>query len=173
MKALLPVIILLTLLSSCKKDFQECYVPRSVSAKVYFRVMDTLITEDANGFITRKIDIRDTALNRPSLTSLGMDTTIIFQGERGITNMFLFLNSDSSQIRYAFKRSEDATLIDTLTISYDHYPQFISNACGYTYSYNLQSISSTQLNIKEAQIIDPNVNLSAQLKNIVIYIPKQ
>lgn len=173
MKALLPVIILLTLLSSCKKDFQECYVPKSVSVKVYFKVTDTIRNVDANGYVTLKIDTRDTALNRPSLTSLGMDSSIKFQGERGISNMFLFLNSDTSQIRYAFKRSEDATLTDTLTFSYDHYPQFISNACGYTYNYTLNAVSSTRLSIKEALINDANVTSSAQSKNIFIYIPKQ
>lgn len=161
------------LLNSCKKDFQECFVPRSVSAKIVFKVRDTVRTADANGFITEKIEIRDTALNRPSLTSLGQDSNIAFQGERGISGMYLFLNSDTTAIQYVFKRSEDATQTDTLTITYDHYPQFISNACGYTFSYTLKTIKSSLLTIKEVQIYDPNVTLSAQQKHIHIYIPKQ
>lgn len=161
------------LLSACNKNIQECYVPRSVSAKVFFRVLDTLVTEDANGFITRKIQIRDTTLNRPSLFSLGQDSNITFQGERGISNMYLFLNADTTSIQYVFKRSEDVSVTDTLTIGYDPYTQFISNACGYTFNYKLNTISSTLLSIKEVFIEDPDVTLSAQAKNIIIYIPKQ
>lgn len=161
------------LLSSCKKDFQECFVPRSVSAKVNFKVLDTVRTADANGFITEKIETRDTTLNRPRLTSLGQDSNIVFQGERGINAMYLFLNSDTTAIKYAFQRSEDATLIDTLTITYDHYPQFISNACGYTFNYRLNTVKSTVLNIKQAFIENPEVTLSGQVRNIIIYIPKQ
>lgn len=161
------------LLSSCKKDFQECFVPRSVSAKVFFKVLDTLRTVDSNGFINEKIVTRDTTLNRPRLTSLGQDSNITFQGERGVNSMYLFLNSDTTSIKYVFQRSEDATVTDTLTIGYDPYTQFISNACGYTFNYKLKTVTSTQLNIKQAFIENPDVTLSGQVRNIIIYIPKQ
>lgn len=173
MRVAFSLIATILLLSSCKKDFQECFVPRSVSAKVFFRVRDTVVTEDANGFITRTIQIRDTALNRPSLSSLGQDSNITFQGERGVSNMYLFLNADTTSIKYVFKRSEDAPGTDTLTIGYDPYTQFISNACGYTFNYKLKTITSTLFNIKEAFIENPDVTLSGQAKNIIIYIPKQ
>lgn len=173
MKTAISIILAILLLSSCNKNIQECFVPRSVSTKVFFKVLDTLVTEDANGFITRTIRIQDTALNRPSLTSLGQDSNITFQGERGVNSIYLFLNADTTDIKYVFKRSEDAQTTDTLTISYDHYPQFISNACGYTFNYTLKTISSTTLTIEKVQIEDPNVTLSAQAKNIFIYIPKQ
>lgn len=173
MKTAISIIVAILLLSSCNKNIQECFVPRSVSTKVFFRVLDTLVKEDANGFITRTIEIRDTTLNRPSLRSLGQDTNITFQGERGIKDMFLFLNADTTSIQYVFQRSEDASVTDTLTIDYDPYTQFISNACGYTFVYKLKTVSSTKLNIKDAFIEDPDVTLSAQAKNIIIYIPKQ
>lgn len=173
MRVALSLIAAILLLSSCKRDFQECFVPRSVSAKVYFRVLDTLIAQDTNGFITRTIQVRDTTLNRPSLTSLGQDSNIIFQGERGVGNMYLFLNADTTSIRYVFKRSEDAAGTDTLTIGYDPYTQFISNACGYTFNYRLKTITSTLTTIKDAFIDNPEVTLSGQSRNIIIYIPKQ
>ncbi|RYD96980.1 MAG: hypothetical protein EOP54_12235 [Sphingobacteriales bacterium] len=173
MKVAFSLIAAILILSSCKKDFQECFVPRSVAARVIFQVIDTVRTVDSNAFVTEKIVIRDTVLNRPILKSLGLDSNIVFLGERGINSMYLFLDADTTAIKYSFQRSEDATVIDTLTITYDHYPQFISNACGYTFNYTLKTVSSTQLNIKKVQIIDPNVTLSAQPKHIVIYIPKQ
>lgn len=173
MRVAISLITLLLLLSSCKRDFQECFVPRSVSAKVFFRVLDTLVTQDANGFITRTIQIRDTALNRPSLTSLGQDSNIIFQGDRGVSSLYLFLNADTTGIEYVFQRSEDAAATDTLTINYDPYTQFISNACGYTFNYRLKSVTSTLITIKEAFIDNPDVTLSGQARNIIIYIPKQ
>lgn len=173
MRIVFSLIATILLLSSCKKDFQECFVPRSVSTKVFFQVLDTLITEDTNGFITRTIEIRDTTLNRPSFTSLGQDSNITFQGERGVNSLYLFLNSDTTSIKYVFRRSEDATITDTLTIGYDPYTQFISNACGYTFNYRLKTITSTQLNIKQAFIENPEVTLSGQARNIIIYIPKQ
>lgn len=173
MKTAISIIIAILLLSSCNKNIQECFVPRSVSTKVFFRVLDTLIKADDNGFITRTIEIRDTTLNRPSLRSLGQDSNITFQGERGIGSMFLFLNADTSSIQYVFQRSEDATRTDTLTINYEPHTQFISNACGYTFVYKLQTVSSTRLNIKDVFINDPEVTLSGQAKNIIIYIPKQ
>jgi len=167
------LIAAILLLGSCKKDFQECFVPRSVAARIKFQYIDTVRTIDSNSFVTERIVLKDTTLNRPSFTSLGMDSNIVFQGERGIGNMSLFLNSDTTAIKYAFKRSEDAVLTDTITINYDNYPQFISNACGYTFNYTLKTISSTQLNIKEIQITDPNVTLSAQTNHIIIFIKKQ
>lgn len=173
MKTVISIIIAILLLSSCNKNIQECFVPRSVSTKVFFRVLDTLIKVDDNGFITRTIQIRDTALNRPSLSSLGQDTNITFKGERGIKDMYLFLNADTTSIQYVFQRSEDATITDTLTIDYDPYTQFISNACGYTFVYKLKTVSSTKRYIEKAFIEDPDVTLSAQAKNIIIYIPKQ
>lgn len=173
MRIVFSLIAIILLLSSCKKDFQECFVPRSVSAKVFFKVLDTLRTADSNGFITETIVTRDTTLNRPRLTSLGQDSNITFQGERGVNSMYLFLNSDTTSIKYVFQRSEDATVTDTLTIGYDPYTQFISNACGYTFNYKLKTVTSTQLNIKQAFIENPDVTLSGQAKNIIIYIPKQ
>lgn len=173
MRIAFSLIAIILLLSSCKKDFQECFVPRSVSTKVFFKVLDTVVTADANGFITRTIVTRDTTLNRPSLTSLGQDSNIIFQGERGVNSLYLFLNADTTSIKYVFRRSEDATITDTLTIDYDPYTQFISNACGYTFNYKLKTITSTQLNIKQAFIENPDVTLSGQVRNIIIYIPKQ
>lgn len=173
MKTAISIIVAILLLSSCNKNIQECFVPRSVSTKVFFKVLDTLVKIDDNGFVTRTIVTRDTTLNRPKLISLGQDTNITFQGERGIGSMYLFLNADTTSIQYTFQRSEDVTITDTLTIDYEPYTQFISNACGYTFVYKLKALRSTKLRIKDAFIEEPEVTLSAQAKNIIIYIPKQ
>lgn len=59
---------------------------------------------------------------------------------------------------------------DTLTFHYQRDLQFLSNACGYTYFFNLDSVHTTHHNIDSLRIINTNVTNNVNTKHLQIYI---
>jgi hypothetical protein len=65
-----------------------------------------------------------------------------------------------------------AGITDTITFHYQHQLNFLSNACGYAYFYNLQSVSATHTFIDSATIINASVNTNINTEHVKIYIHK-
>ena len=59
---------------------------------------------------------------------------------------------------------------DTLTFYYQRELQFLSNACGYTYFYNLDSVHTSHFNIDSVHITNASVTNNVNTKHIKIYI---
>lgn len=59
---------------------------------------------------------------------------------------------------------------DTFSFYYDRQLQFLSNACGYTYYYNLHQVTSTYHNIDSIIVVNYNVTSNANAENLKVYI---
>jgi hypothetical protein len=62
------------------------------------------------------------------------------------------------------------TVYDTLVLYYKRQQQFISNACGYAYFFNLDSISTTHNFIDSILIINASVTNNVNANNLQVYI---
>lgn len=171
MKSLLFILTLVLALTSCKsKKVQECFQPTSVSVQLGFQVIDSFIVVDSFNRPIQKVAIRDTNLYFPTLKSIGQDSNIVFQGEQSVNRMSLFLNPDSSQIKYIFQPNRDSIAqFDTLTIKYSSEVHFLNNACGYTYFYTINSVEHTKKVVDSTLNLNPVVSTAAQSKNLIIY----
>ncbi len=169
MRIVITLILAIFLLESCAKTEQECFAPRSVSAQVGFMVIDTMVKLDSLSRPDTTIRIADTGMFYPTLTSLDMDSNIIFQGDRDVSRLLLFLNPDTTSIRYILKTNRDSAVVDTITIDYEPYNHFISNSCGYTYYYNIKNVHSTNYWVDSVRINQADVTASAQQRHLILY----
>lgn len=157
---------------ACKPKVQECFVPKSVSAKIGFGLIDTFVAFDDANIPTTKVRIVDTALYFPVFESIesNVPQNVKFEGLYNSTQMGLFLNPDSDSIQYVFFPSKDnPNLSDTFKFYYESYAHFISNDCGYTYFYRIKNVNHTKKAIDSVLINIPEVTNSAQKSNITFY----
>jgi len=63
-----------------------------------------------------------------------------------------------------------SNLYDTLTFFYQRNLQFLSNACGYTYFYNLDSVHTSHFNIDSVVILNASVTNNVNTEQLEIYI---
>ena len=169
MKTILPVLLCLMALASCNPDSQECYVPKPVTAQIGFTIIDTIFAKDQLGRDSIYVSVRDTPLNYPSMLSLGNDTVIRFMGVYKGTQLPVMFNPETDSIRYRFQPDSTQQIFDTVTLHYDHNYHFISNACGYTYYYNINRVKITHHLLDSARIATPSVTQSAQDKHVILY----
>lgn len=169
MRAIVLLLIIAIWGFSCKKSEPECFAPRSVSAQIGFMVIDTVVGVDSFNRPDTTIRIADTGLYYPTLISLEQDTNIVFMGERAADRLPCFLNPATPSISYVFQPNRDNAQKDTITISYEPYEHFISNACGYTYYYNIKDVQYTRNILDSVLINDANVRSAAQQRHLIFY----
>ena len=121
-------------LAACEKveERDPCLQPRTVTLKATAqrRARDTGTA------------VVDTALPFVVLAPIGGATTLAFAGS---STWAVPLSPQADSCRYILlsDTSAGATLPDTLTFRYSRRTQFLSNACGYTYFFTLDTVTST------------------------------
>ena len=121
-------------LAACEKveERDPCLQPRTVTLKAgaYRRAADTG---------TRVVD---TALRFVVFAPIGGSTALAFAGS---SKWAVPLSPQADSCRYVLQSDTAAAapLLDTLTFYYSRQPQFLSNACGYTYFFKLDTVTST------------------------------
>lgn len=169
MRTILSALLCIILMASCNPDTQECYVPKTVTAQIGFTIIDTVFAKDQLGRDSIYVRVIDTPLNYPSLRSLDNDTVIRFMGVFKGTQLPIMFNPETDQIRYQFQPDSTKPVYDTVTLHYDHNYHFISNACGYTYYYNIKNVEITHNLLDSVRINAPEVTQSAQNKHVILY----
>ena len=169
---LLSIFLILGIFSCTQED--DCYVPRSVYAKFGFKSRDSLINYDVNGRDSSKLIIADTPLYYPSFSSKGtpQDIKIMADANRAIY-MSVPLNPDADSINYLFQPNSDTPIIDSITIFYSHKYHFISNNCGYTYYYNIDSLKYSKLIIDSIGINKSEITQNATDQNLYLFFYKR
>jgi hypothetical protein len=152
-------ILLFTLfiISSCSVDRDPCLLPKTTSLRVGSYKIDT------SG---NKVD---SVLAKPIWIALRPDSLIgsIYYSSAKFS---LLLSSIHDSCRYILQPDSATASFDTLTFFYDRQLQFLSNACGYTYYFNLKSIRSTYNNIDSVKLTNPEVNTNANTaEHVQIY----
>lgn len=172
-KTLLYLFVIGTIgLAGCESDEPQCYEPQHVTANIRFEIdKDTMVVIDSSNPnippITKDtIYIYDTALNFPIATALVETGNYSTQYDR--YNLYLFLNPDTNFISYKIQVDSAMTdsMLDTLTLYYRPSLHFISNACGYTYYYTIDSLRCSKHVFDTAYISEQSVTSEASKVNV-------
>jgi len=151
---------------ACTQTRQPCAQPKTVyvNAACYHVIADT-----GNVAI-----VADTLLPNPLIGVI--DTAgkgaLFYYGQRNIFQFSMFLNPNSDTCRWFVNTDSTFTSksFDTLTFVYQSKLQFLSNACGYTYYYNLLGVSTTHNNIDSIILENTNVTSNVNVEHLKIYI---
>ncbi|HRO43763.1 MAG TPA: DUF6452 family protein [Flavipsychrobacter sp.] len=131
-------------LSSCEQQRDPCLQPTTA----YLRLRSMKNVADTT--------VADSLLPNPRWSAIDSGVTLIFGRRTGSFSLSLNASADSS--RYAIQPDSAVFSFDTLTFFYDRRLQFLSNACGYTYFYNLRSIKTTNHNVDSVLLRNNEVN---------------
>lgn len=160
-------------IAGCESDEPQCYEPQQVTANIRFEIdKDTTVVIDSSNpnvppIPKDTIYIRDTALNFPIATSL-VGGTKDYSTQSDRYNLYLFLNPDTNFISYKIQVDSAMTdnMLDTLTLYYRPSLHFISNACGYTYYYAIDSVHCSKHVFDTAYVSEQSVTSEASKVNV-------
>lgn len=146
--------------AACTQQRQPCLTPKIAS----------LLVQTAHFTTDTSTTTADTALPHAVLAPLPASGTL-----RGTvyTQQSLFslsLSPDSTVCQWVFTTDSLKHPIDTLTFFYRRQLNFLSNACGYTYFYGLDSVHTTHFNIDSLQILNTSVTTNVNTKHLKVYI---
>lgn len=145
---------------ACTQQRQPCLTPKIASL-----IIETIhLTSD-----TATIPV-DTAL--PHAVFISMPANDSFKGTiYPLQSVFtLSLSPDSTICRWEFTTDSFQHSYDTLTFYYQRNLQFLSNACGYTYFYTLDTVVTTHLIIDSVHILNRAVTNNVNTKHLKIFI---
>lgn len=168
------------LFAACKPKDPDCYQSILVLNFGQFqtRYLDTAsIKIDSFTTIVDSIEkIRDSVMPAPEMQVIGEDSAYTIIGKESILLAFPF-NPEKDSIRYRFTADTTTKEYDTLTFFYTSSPHFISNNCGYTYYYNLDSVKSTNHVLDSNYVINPSLtddNTNTTRKaNVMLYFKRK
>src|SRR6185312_482741 len=118
--------------AACKQQRQPCLTPKTVNLSV--ETMH-LPTDTSTVFF-------DTILPTALFTAFTKNGFQPFISRQQQFQFSLTLSPDTEFCQWAFTIDTLGTIVDTLSFYYQRDRQFLSNACGYTYFYTLDSITS-------------------------------
>lgn len=149
-----------TLWVSCTQERQPCLTPKIAS----FIIHTTHFPTDTS------LTVADTAM--PAAMLLALTNTGAKGGYYPLQSSFtLSLSSVSDTCRWLFAPDTTGTpAFDTLTFYYQRKLQFLSNACGYAYFYNLDTAFTTHTYIDSVTILNRSVNNNVNTTHLQIYI---
>jgi hypothetical protein len=171
-KILVGALVLLA--GAACNNSNDCYEPIDVSARWNFKTERMMIRKvdsgTANERDTMIFEFYDTALFNVRATMLDVSQNITFYDQNG--SVYPLLNPDTNVQRYAIQFDSAQVGFDTFTLFYNTNLHFISNACGYTFFYNIDSISTTRHVIDSFWINDAAVTNEAGKVNLSLFFIK-
>lgn len=152
------IISLLLVFAACKDEDERdpCFEPKNIYLNAGAYKADTVI--------------RDTAL--PNLILGPVDSARFLDFDANSRKFLLFLSPLSDSCRYYLQPDSGASLKDTLTFSYTRRLEFLSNACGYTYFFNLQQVRHTRHLIDSVRINNFDITNNASTEHLRVYFRK-
>jgi hypothetical protein len=147
------------LLAACSKDPRDpCLQPRDALTRLHF--VHTLDTSHV---------VADTALPNPIMIPIQSKSSYIFLGGKKATGFSIALSEVADSCRWALRPDSATDITDTLSFYYTRELHFISNACGYTYFFQLNRVTTTTHLIDSAIIVKPEVSTDAQTEHLRLY----
>lgn len=100
-----------------------------------------------------------------------VDTPLIFYADTIKRNTFIGpMSAISDSVRWFIAPdTSDPAGIDTITFRYERKTTFLSTACGYTYVYSLQNVSSTNNRIDSVRIENTEVTKDPETLNVKVF----
>lgn len=162
--------------NSCEKDTPDCFQPSSVLSRVSFVIKDSVHVDtliDSVYVDTTIVRYRDTLFKSPVMVSLNMPQNLIVYGAPVNNYVGFPFNPDSGRILYALQYDSTRALRDTLTYFYHSSVHFISNACGFTHFYHIDSMEATRHLIDSFAINERDVTDKASDRHVTLYFFNQ
>ena len=158
--ALLAAALAILIVQSCSKEARDpCLQPRTTVLRA--RTIHRADTGTATP---------DTLLPNPQLRPLTFDTVqYVFGGIKRIANFTFSLSNVSDSSRWVLRPDSAVALEDTLTFYYQRQLHFLSNACGYTNFYNLDSVKTTRHAMDSVQVMRPDITTDVNVENLRIF----
>lgn len=163
-KYLLAAIAIAGIFISCEPDEPDCYEPNNVRCNLAFvRKQLDADTDTVQGrvIINYTESFFDTFMISPRATLLqDSGAGLVITGIN--TNVLpVVLNPDKNHIAYKIQLDTTVPEFDTVDIFYHSTLHFISNSCGYTYYFGLDSMRSTYNYLDSSYIFNPSVTNTA------------
>lgn len=157
---LLWLTCLVVAVSSCDRVGNPCYEPLNVTV-----LMRTYLPSDtgANGVLYE--------LSKANVIAIDFtDSSVIGYASAKSSAFNLSLSPIADSCRWYIQPDSATTIYDTLTFYYTRQLKFLSNACGYTYHYNLLDVRSTDYNIDSVKITNRDINGKADVEHVKVFL---
>lgn len=157
-KYLIAMAIPVLLLHACTQERQPCLTPKTA----------VLIMKSVRNTTDKKVI--DTAFNAAVLVPV---TTVAdkgtFYSKSSTFTVSLSPLSDTCQWLFAADTAAGSA-VDTLTFTYNRELKFVSNACGYSHFFSLNSVSSTHNTIDSVTISNKSVTNNVNTTHVQVHI---
>ena len=152
-------VLLTFFFEACTQERQPCLTPKIASLNIEcIHFHDTATTT------------KDTALPQAifgAITDSGTQLTLYGTPSADFT---ISLSPRADSCRWLVTTDSVNFPFDTISFYYTRKLQFLSNACGYTYFYSLNSVRTTNNNIDSIHITNPSVTNDVNRKQLQIFI---
>lgn len=148
---------------SCTKDQRDpCLQPRTTVLIAHcVRHLDTGVT------------LVDTALPNPILHPItSQPNQYFYGGVPRLINLSFSLSNVSDISHWTLQPDSAIAIKDTLSFYYQRQLHFLSNACGYTYFYHLDSVSTTRNAIDSVRLEAADITNNANVENVKLIFKK-
>ena len=148
--------------AACTQERDPCYTPKTAGVNIEFihLISDTSKTLVADTVLPGGVFI--------ALTDSGRIETI-----RGLYSSLFTISLSPVANTCKWEVATDTlntNLYDTLTFYYKRNLQFLSNACGYTYFYSIDSVHTSHFNIDSVIISNASVTNNVNTEHLKVYI---
>lgn len=153
----LSVVIIVSM--ACTQQRQPCLTPKTASliiGTVHFKTDTSTVTVD-------------TTLPHATFYPLSsqLNYVTVYPPQASFT---VSLSPDTNYCQWLFETDSLKHIPDTVSFYYQRSAKFLSNACGFTYFYNIDSVHSTHLIIDSLHILNNSVTNNVNTKHLQIYI---
>jgi hypothetical protein len=158
---LILVTLCAILWAACTQDRQPCLTPKiaSLNIECMHKTNDTATV------------YTDTALPQTMLVVFTNTVAQRYIYPNQTADFTISLSSIADSCRWGITTDTlNFTNMDTLTFFYKRQLQFLSNACGFTDFYSLDSVHSTRHMIDSFLITNTSVNNNVNTKHLQVYI---
>ena len=158
--AVLAASFAILIVQSCTKEEREpCLQPKTTVLRA--RTIHRADTGSATP---------DTLLPNPQLRPLTGNLPQYVFGSAGRLSEFTFsLSNVTDSSRWVLRPDSAVALEDTLTFYYQRQLHFLSNACGYTNFYYIDSLKTTTNALDSAIIVRPDITTDVNVENVQIF----
>ena len=133
-----------------------------------FLIDSTFTLPDSSRLDSTIVSYRDTLLPRAKMVTID-DNQFAFYPFGSASRVSVALNPETKDLSYQLQFDSTIAAYDTLTFFYRPVLHFISNACGYTYYYSIDSVHFTTNELDSIAYNDRNVTNEAGKTNIRFY----
>lgn len=159
------LLVLSSAFIACQQNRDPCLDPKI--QKLFMGAYTT--TDTPLGVIT----INTVSLPSPIIAPIGSNSNnTLYYGVNNQAHTFALLLSTVSDSCQYFVQADTTfapMYADTLSFYYQRQLDFLSNACGYTYFYNLQKIITTNHNIDSVILENPGITTNVNVEHIKVY----